>query len=92
MGRGPADEAVVLVKPDADDAAVTSLRGKHQASDKDAGGEGRNTLRGVTGGRRARPKASVVRQERSPIIPPRGAKNATRRGCFFACARQFVWR
>ena len=43
MGRGPADEAVVIVKPDADEVAVTSLRVKHRASDRDVGGEGRNT-------------------------------------------------
>jgi hypothetical protein len=43
MGRGPADDAVVIVKPGAEEAAVTSLRGKQRVSGKEAGGEGRNT-------------------------------------------------
>ncbi len=30
--RGPTDEAVVIVKPDAEEAVVTSLRVKRQAS------------------------------------------------------------
>ena len=44
MGRGPADEAVVIVKPGADDPVVTQGRIKHRVSGKEAGGEGRNTL------------------------------------------------
>ena len=43
MGRGPADEAVVIVKSGAEDAVVTQLRVKHRVSGKAAGGEGRNT-------------------------------------------------
>ena len=42
MERGPADEAVVIVKPDADEPVVTSVRIKHQASDKEVRGEGWN--------------------------------------------------
>jgi hypothetical protein len=42
MERGPADEAVVIVKPDAYDPVVTSVRIKHQASDKEVRGEGWN--------------------------------------------------
>ena len=34
MKRGPAEEAVVIVKPDTDDPAVTSVRVNHQASDR----------------------------------------------------------
>jgi len=46
MGRGPTDEAVVVVKLRADEDAVTYLRVKLSASGtrKSAGGEGRNTL------------------------------------------------
>jgi hypothetical protein len=43
MGRGPADEAVVIVKLGACDPAVTSVRVKHRVSGKEAGGEERNT-------------------------------------------------
>ena len=43
MGRGPADEAVVIVKPGACDLAVTQVRVKHRDSDREGGGEGRNT-------------------------------------------------
>jgi len=43
MERRPADEAVVIVKPDADDPAVTQVRVKHRGSGREAGGEGRNT-------------------------------------------------
>ena len=45
-GRGPADEAVVVVKLGADEDAVTYLRVKLSASGtcESAGGEGRNTL------------------------------------------------
>jgi len=43
MGRGPADEAVVIVKLGADDPVVTQVRIKHQVSDREVGGEGRNT-------------------------------------------------
>ena len=32
MGRGPADEAVVIVKRGADDPVVTQVRVKHRAS------------------------------------------------------------
>jgi hypothetical protein len=42
MGRGSADEAIVVVKLDADEDAVTYLRVKHSASDKEVGGEGWN--------------------------------------------------
>ena len=43
-GRGPADEAVVVVKLGADEDTVTYLRAKLSASGacKSAGGEGRN--------------------------------------------------
>ncbi len=43
MGRGPADEAVVIVKPGAGDPVVTQVRVEHRVSGKEAGGEGRNT-------------------------------------------------
>jgi len=43
MGRGPAEEAVVIVKPDAEDPVETPGRTKHQASARDGGGEGWNT-------------------------------------------------
>jgi hypothetical protein len=43
MGRGPAEEAVVIVKRGACDPAVTSVRVKHRASGMEAGGEGRTT-------------------------------------------------
>ena len=43
MGRGPADEAIVIVKPDAGEAAVTSLRVNHRVSGREVGGEGQNT-------------------------------------------------
>jgi hypothetical protein len=43
MGRGPADEAVVIVKPGACDPAVTQVRIKRRASGREAGGEGWNT-------------------------------------------------
>ncbi len=41
-GRGPKEEAIVIVKPGADDPAVTQRRVKHWVSDRDVGGEGRN--------------------------------------------------
>ncbi len=44
MGRGSADEAVVVVKLKADDGAVTYLRVKLSASDTEVGGEGWNML------------------------------------------------
>ena len=47
MGRGPADEAVVIVKPGACDPVVTSVRVKHRASAREGGGEGRNTEAGI---------------------------------------------
>jgi hypothetical protein len=43
MERGPADEAVVIVKPGADEVMVTWLRVKRQDSGREARGEGRNT-------------------------------------------------
>jgi hypothetical protein len=36
MGRGPADEAVVIVKPGACDPVVTSVRVKHRDSAREA--------------------------------------------------------
>jgi hypothetical protein len=42
MDRGSTDEAVVGVKPVADEGAVTHLRVKLSESDKDVGAEGRN--------------------------------------------------
>ena len=42
MGRGSAEEAVVVVKVVADEDAVTYPRVKLLASDKDVGAEGRN--------------------------------------------------
>ena len=45
MGRGFADEAVVVVKLETCEDAVTYLRIKFPASGSDAGGEGRNMLR-----------------------------------------------
>ena len=42
-GRGPADEAVVVVKPRTDEDVVTHLRRKLPESGSNAGGEGRNT-------------------------------------------------
>jgi hypothetical protein len=44
MGRGSADEAIVVVKLSANDDAVTYLRIKPIASCRDAGGEGRNMI------------------------------------------------
>ena len=43
MGRGPADEAVVIVKPPAVEAVETPRRIKPEVSNKEVGGEGRNT-------------------------------------------------
>ena len=42
MSRGSADEAVVAVKPVADEVMVTWLRAKLPESDKEVGGEGRS--------------------------------------------------
>ena len=42
MGRGSADEAIVVVKRLADEDAVTYLRVKLPESDRDVGAEGRN--------------------------------------------------
>jgi len=42
MSRGPADEAVVAVKPGADEGMATCLRVKLPESDRDVGGEGQN--------------------------------------------------
>ncbi|MCP5417704.1 MAG: hypothetical protein H6965_11485 [Chromatiaceae bacterium] len=36
MGRGPADEAVVIVKPGTVDPVVTWVRAKHRASAREA--------------------------------------------------------
>lgn len=44
MGQGVSDEAIVVIKPVADEGAVTHLRVKPQVSSKEARGEGRNTL------------------------------------------------
>ena len=44
MGRGSADEAVVIVKLIACEGAVMYLRVKLLASDKEVGGEGLNML------------------------------------------------
>jgi len=44
MDRGSAEEAVVGVKPVADEGTVTYLRIKLQESDRDVGAEGRNML------------------------------------------------
>ena len=35
MGRGPADEAVVIVKPGAGDPVVTQVRIKHRVSGRE---------------------------------------------------------
>ncbi len=43
MGRGSAEEAVVIVKPGAEDLVETPGRVKHQASVRDEGGEGWTT-------------------------------------------------
>jgi len=40
MERGPAEEAVVIVKPGADEVAETSRRVKRRDSDREVGGEG----------------------------------------------------
>jgi hypothetical protein len=42
MCQGDADEAVVAVKPVADEGMVTYQRVKPPESDRDVGGEGRN--------------------------------------------------
>jgi hypothetical protein len=43
MNRGSADEAVVVVKFGADESMVTWRRIKRRNSDREVGGEGRNT-------------------------------------------------
>jgi len=43
MRRGPKEEAIVIVKPGAEEPAVTSGRIKHRVSDREVGGEGLNT-------------------------------------------------
>jgi len=43
MERGPADEAVVIVKPGAEEPMVTWGRVNHRVSGREAGGEGWNT-------------------------------------------------
>ena len=48
MGRGSADEAIVVVKLSADEDAVTYLRVKRIVSCRDAGGEGRNMIPSVS--------------------------------------------
>ena len=45
MKRGPAEEAVVIVKPGADDPAVTLVRVKHQVSDRRLEVKGRTRKR-----------------------------------------------
>ncbi len=40
MGRGSEEEAIVIVKPGADDPEGTQVRIKHRISAKEAGGEG----------------------------------------------------
>jgi hypothetical protein len=47
---GVADEAVVAVKPSADEGMATCLRRKPRESDREVGGEGRNMERGPEGG------------------------------------------
>jgi hypothetical protein len=42
MNRGFADEAVVIVKVDAEEVMVIWLRVKHRQSDQEVGDEGRN--------------------------------------------------
>jgi hypothetical protein len=42
MGRGSSEEAIVGVKPIAEDDAVTYLRVKLSESDREVGAEGRN--------------------------------------------------
>jgi len=42
MGRGSSEEAIVGVKPVAEDDAVTYLRVKLSESDREVGAEGRN--------------------------------------------------
>jgi len=42
MGRGSSEEAIVGVKPIADEDAVTYLRVKLSESDREVGAEGRN--------------------------------------------------
>lgn len=44
MDRGFSDEAIVVVKPVADENTVTYLRIKLQESDREVGDEGRNVL------------------------------------------------
>ena len=44
MGQGLSDLVIVIVKPDADDGAVTYLRTKHSESSRKAEGEGRDML------------------------------------------------
>lgn len=48
MGRGSADETIVVVKLFADEDAVTYLRRKRTESSMDAGGEGWNTIPSVS--------------------------------------------
>jgi hypothetical protein len=43
MERGPAEEAIVIVKLGAEDPVVTQVRVKHRVSGREAGGEGQNT-------------------------------------------------
>ena len=44
MGQGLSDLAIVIVKPDADDGAVTYPRAKHSESNRKVEGEGRDML------------------------------------------------
>lgn len=54
-GRGSADEAIVVVKPKADENAVTYLRIKLLESSRNAGGEG---------GTRKRKVANIINRRR----------------------------
>ncbi len=50
MRRGPADEAIVIVKPGAEEPVVTRGRGKHRVSDgrlEVKGGTRKRSMRGV---------------------------------------------
>ncbi len=66
MGRGSADEAVVIVKPGAEEAAATQVRVNHRVSGKE-----------VKGGTRKR-LMKLVRDcgsETSPSVEPASARD-----------------
>ncbi len=44
MNKGSTEEAVVIVKGDAEEDMATYLRIKHHVSDKEIGDEGRNMI------------------------------------------------